>query len=223
MDKESRYNIFIAAPQENGSAVFLILIAVVMFAALSYAVTQSTRGGGADLDKENKYLSSARIAEIGAGLQAAVQRMIFTGTSIDSVNLHAAGNKAAPCTSGVNCIFAPEGGGIPFPTLPEAQYIDKGVYGMNPATLYVFKIADGATVAGVNGGDPVILMTVRNINTTTCTNINKGLGLSGLPTVLWNDVNNGHITSSFSGARAGCVGTQGLAGDNTYYQVLAEH
>lgn len=72
---------------QNGNVLFLILIAVALFAALSYAVTQSTRGGG-NADDETGLVNASIIFQQGAAIQSAILRAeIMKG--VDQVRLTA--------------------------------------------------------------------------------------------------------------------------------------
>lgn len=63
---------------QRGNVLFLILIAVVLFAALSYAVTQSSRGGGDNVDDEKMRLEAARLLQQGAMIQQEfMKRRVF--------------------------------------------------------------------------------------------------------------------------------------------------
>ncbi len=155
----------------------MILIAVALFAALSYAVTQSGRSGG-DVLKEERFISSAQLTQIGASLQSATTRMVLSGTPIDQVILHAAGNRFIPCTTGVNCLFAPEGGGALVPTLP--QHLEKGQATMI-MQMETFEIADVASVTGISDGQPLLLLVIYPISLEACRDLNKGLGIPNIP------------------------------------------
>ena len=54
---------------EKGNVLFLILIAVALFAALSYAVTQSSRSGGGDANNETSLINSAQVTQYPASVR----------------------------------------------------------------------------------------------------------------------------------------------------------
>jgi type II secretory pathway pseudopilin PulG len=61
--------------RENGNILFIILIAVALFAALSYAVTQSSRGGSKDASAELLELHTSEIFQYVASVQNALLRL----------------------------------------------------------------------------------------------------------------------------------------------------
>lgn len=57
---------------ERGNILFMILIAVALFAALSYAVTSSSRGGSKGIGEERARLLASRIVQYGTSIEQAV-------------------------------------------------------------------------------------------------------------------------------------------------------
>lgn len=69
---------------QSGNALFIILIAVALFATLSYAVTSSSRSGDG-VDEELATLDQAELENYQANIDLAVKRLIFAkcGSNID--------------------------------------------------------------------------------------------------------------------------------------------
>src|ERR1039458_1324840 len=61
--------------KESGNVLFLILIAVALFAALSYAVTQSSRSGSTESTGEKSLISSSTLTQYPAGVRTDIIRM----------------------------------------------------------------------------------------------------------------------------------------------------
>jgi len=153
---------------ERGNALFLILIAVALFAALSYAVTQSGRSGGG-VDKEQGIILASQLTQYGSEIHNAVTRMLLTGT--DENNLDFGLGAGLPCTSGVDCVFATEGGGVTYQTPPSAIYNFEYNF---------FGISNNEAVSGIGTTAPDILVKLRNITLPVCEAINDGFAISSI-------------------------------------------
>jgi hypothetical protein len=155
---------------ERGNALFLILIAVALFAALSYAINQSGRGGG-DVSRETVQTVAAQIVDTGAGLRQAATRMLIAGTSVYSIVF------TSPSTGLTTQIFDAKGGGATNGKPPPAA---------GTTTAWSYRPAQDATtgtfVCGVGTAAPEVLVILGStifgeyLDLAVCVQIQKSLG-----------------------------------------------
>ena len=91
--------------KQSGNVLFLILIAVALFAALSYAVTQSTRGGG-NANAEQLALKAAELINQSNHIRTTALRL-YALSEVDQIRLDAssynpAGNIYLDATAGAS-------------------------------------------------------------------------------------------------------------------------
>lgn len=229
---------------ERGNVLFLILIAVALFAALSYAVTQSTRSGGGDASSETSLVNSAQITQYPASIKTAITRMIVSNStspyalSFDDPSLFTA-NLTTPALQSEN-VFHPSGGGATYTEAPSSVMRDTTTPG-----VWVFNTENEIENIGQSGGpndttaDTIAFL--PDVSTAICQKIHQKLGLSttlppetNINVALVQTTAVGTATDRIftaggtgvigdgnilSGQPQGCF-TQG--GQNVYYHVLVE-
>ncbi len=107
--------------KERGNILFLILLAVVLFAALSYAVTSSMRGNGKDASAEKAQLDQSVLDNFQAEMDGALLRLKTTGGCTDaqiSYETPAGANVNSNAPADKHChVFSPLGAGVPWRNL----------------------------------------------------------------------------------------------------------
>lgn len=160
--------------KEAGNVLFLILIAVVLFAALSYAVTQSSRSGGGGADGEANLVNSAQITQYPASVRTAIVRMIIGGVDVTSLNFDPPSafdrSAADDCASvPTPCVFHPQGGGATNVTAPAAVTHSGG------QGEWIFSSDYAIENIGTTANDIIALL--PGIGQSICDRINTELGV----------------------------------------------
>ena len=108
---------------QSGNVLFLILIAVALFAALSYAVTRTSRGGG-NVERDQLKLDAVQIIQWYGFLRTEILRFSFReGISTRDIRL-TDGSSWTHCQTGTDCLWAPEGGGVEYPPQRIRQFFN---------------------------------------------------------------------------------------------------
>lgn len=176
-----------------GNALFIILIALALFAALSYAVTNSTRNG-AGVDKERTSIAVSELLQYANSMSNAVTRLQLINKCKDEELSwesddwgHTLYQNSSSPADGSCEIFNPNGGAVVYQDLSEL--IASTVSGLTSYPTEItgkFFIDTRRLVLGVGGdalnaGNTEILLRAQ-VTENVCTEINKKFrGLSSIP------------------------------------------
>lgn len=159
---------------EKGNALFLILIAVVLFAALSYAITQSNRGGGGAA-KETTSLAASSILDYMSDIKMGFMRLQLRGLQgyggwyEDGIHMTGPRNGAFDTNEDLikGNIFHPNGGG--------AAYRDADIGWVNEVdkTTSTGNLNQFAKrVNGVGGNSQETIIVLSDVREAVCKKLN---------------------------------------------------
>lgn len=152
--------------------MFIVLLAVALFAALSYAVTRSNRGSQNMLTAEEANIIASEIVQYGDSLRPVIDKMLLLNGVLDTDS--PAGSGILFALPGVDTtyptreLFEPTGGNAPYMTPPPQACLSTCAYTFTGQIL----------VTGVGSGTNYDLsMILASVPLQVCQMINVVLGL----------------------------------------------
>ena len=210
----------------RGNVLFLILIAVGLFATLTYAVTNSFRGGGNTISDEQARIAAGDLLRHMQSVKEGYKYLVdIQGCSIDEIS------EAYPAIAPYNCdLFHPQGAGIRYPERLEQYQDEAAVLATAPTQLGKFSFNDpwhwaNGTHAGeyrfVGAGtsDQDILVALNFVTEKICIAINEKIGLQFTTLPVEMDAAFGDDVPEFAGRHAGCA-RKGSSTGNTQAKMV---
>lgn len=180
--------------RERGNILFLILLAIVLFAALTYAVNGGFRvSQDQNIPKEKATSIAAEIMQKATLVEQTVTRLRVVGDCKDTEIQFTVQNSVAydtPSPTDKHCyVFNPAGGGLNSPAF-SSEYYDPALTGATRWGNYVLA-ANPVINVGTDCANPYdscadLVMFVPFLKKDICTAINKAYGINGIPQVTGN-------------------------------------
>lgn len=195
---------------QRGNILFLILLAVVLFAALSYAVTGSMGGSGKNASSENVELKASSLLQYGSLMEQTVKRLMLTNGCRDTwLSFQYDSNNDNALTSAddyynanspadYSChAYHPSGGGMTRMIAPADWTGGAGTDFLIMGRLSIGYMGSGQNCSNDTCTDLALIL--RNIPNDICQMINlKSFGANGIPDDVDNYFPNQKFTGSYS-------------------------
>ena len=227
---------------QNGNVLFLILIAVALFAALSYAVTSSSRSGGSDASKETDQTNIAALIQFPASLRTGITRLMLSrNMALADIDFSLPSDVAGlPQQFKDHNIFNPEISSVVFQDIPAGlkDSAASGSYWIINSNNEVKSIGKTSSPAPNDTPTVEVIAFARGIKQSACQRINQSLNITGIPIVTMLDHTNPQIygeglmgaggggslgsEASSSALEAKDQGCFEYSGEYSYYSVLVE-
>ena len=192
---------------QRGSILFMILLAVVLFAALNYAVTSSNGGDTKNASSESADAAAAEILGWFASLDSAIMRMKLNGIAYEDMSFgyqSYSQNGAVYSTNYIHntrcvtttcMIFKSDGGGVKPPDF--SQYAPLEPTGWTPTYLKA-GLSYIKMMQWPGAGSPLndVVLYIQAVRPEICASFNSKIGISSMPSSTGPFVD-GHVVSSW--------------------------
>ena len=166
-------------PGEHGNVLFLILIAVALFAALSYAVTHSSQVGSGTADDETGQVSAAQLNQFPTIIRSRILRMRTNHVQIEELEFNPPSEFTNLSSTQVG-VFHPQFGtnySTAAPNLMADEQQGQWYFNMNFEVNHLSTSSTGSLA----GNDLIAFLPGVKIN--VCQRINDLSGIFTIPTV----------------------------------------
>ncbi len=219
---------------EAGNAFVYVLLAVVLFAALTLVLSRGQEGDSTagELDDAKIEIYANNIIQYAAAAQRTIDQMTISGTMIDDIDFILPSDAAFETGSDINKVYHPDGGGLSPKQIPDNYKAET-----TPTPPAAFYIGRFNSVEWTESSAEDIIFTAWQINERVCAKINEIItGSSTIPKIVGPDLSSRLVDSTFGGAANGdfdiveCPSCEGypalcIQSDsgtiNAYYQILA--
>lgn len=161
---------------QRGNAFVYILIAVVLFAGLTFAITSNMQNSAdKEISEAQAKTAATQILAYASEAQNAINRMTMNGTEIDDIDFTMPSNASFNNAPTINKLFHPDGGGLQYKNLP----VNSSNLTTTPANAYYVGKDNNFEWTPTASRD--VLFTAFSLKKEVCQELNRKI--SGSPTV----------------------------------------